>query len=129
MAWLVGELERERVAQAVTAQHRAQTILQALRDPQVLLFSAAYFFGLIASNGLSCWLPTMMKSFSGFSNVTIAFLVSLPYSLGVAAKLLAGWSSDRTGERRWDTAGLLSLGSVGLVACVLVQGHLLLALA
>jgi ACS family tartrate transporter-like MFS transporter len=128
-AWLVGELQRERDAREQAGQRRAQSIAQALRDPQVLLFSAAYFFGLLASNGLSYWLPTMIKALSGFSNVTVAFLVSLPYSLGVVAKLVAGWSSDRTGERRWHTAGLLALGSGGLAACALAQGHLPLALA
>jgi ACS family tartrate transporter-like MFS transporter len=125
-AWLIGELARER---AVREQGRpAQTILQALHNPQVLLFAAAYFFGLIASNGLSYWLPTMIKSLSGFSNFTVALLVSLPYSLGVIAKVLAGWSSDRTGERRWHTAVLLLLGGSGLAALATLQAHLPLAL-
>jgi sugar phosphate permease len=94
----------------------------------VLLFSAAYFFGLIASNGLGYWLPMMIKSLSGFSNFTVALLVSLPYSLGVIAKVLAGWSSDRTRERRWHTAGLLLLGAAGLASLALMQGHLAIAL-
>lgn len=127
-AWLTDELEREREARVLLGQQHAQTISQALRDPQVLLFSVAYFFGLLASNGLGYWLPTMIKSLSGFSNVEVAFLVSLPYSLGVVAKLLAGWSSDRMKERRWHTVSLLALGSVGLAACALTQGHLALAI-
>lgn len=127
-AWLIQELEREHRSRESVGRHRAQTVFQALRDPQVLLFSGAYFFGLIASNGLGYWLPTMIKSLSGLPNVTVAFLVSLPYSLGVVAKLVAGWSSDRTGERRWHTAGLLALGSAGLASCALVQGHLAIAL-
>ncbi len=126
--WLADELRRERESQELGGRHRATTVFQALRDPQVLLFSGAYFFGLIASNGLGYWLPTMIKALSGLPNVTVAFLVSLPYSLGVVAKLVAGWSSDRTGERRWHTAGLLALGSAGLAAGALVQGHLVLAL-
>lgn len=125
-AWLVGKLAREKAAKERSASQH--TIWQALRDPQVLLFSAAYFFGLLASNGLGYWLPTMIKSLSGFSNVTVVLLVSLPYSLGVIAKLLAGWSSDRSGERRWHTAGLLFLGGFGLAALVQWQGHLALGL-
>lgn len=127
-AWLVGELERERAARELAGMERTQSILHALRDPRVLLFSAAYFFGLLASNGLGYWLPTMIKSLSGFSNLSVALLVSLPYSLGVVAKLLAGWSSDRTGERRWHTAALLLLGGVGLAAVASFQAHLALAL-
>ncbi len=127
-AWLSRELERERLARSQTGQHHARTIFQALHNPQVLLFSAAYFFGLVASNGLIYWLPTMIKSLAGFSNVVVALLVSLPYSLGVVGKLIAGWSSDRTGERRWHTVGLLALGAFGLGVGALVQGQLLLAL-
>jgi ACS family tartrate transporter-like MFS transporter len=127
-AWLVAELEKERQAKVQAGTHRAQSILQALRDPQVLLFATAYFFGLMASNGLGYWLPTMMKAVSGYSNWTVSLLVSLPYSLGVVAKLMAGWSSDRLNERRWHTVALLMMGSVGLAGAALLQHHLPLAL-
>ncbi len=127
-AWLVSELQRERLLAEQSGQTRHASIGQALRDPRVLIFSAAYFFGLIASNGLSYWLPTMIKSLSGFSNFTVALLVSLPYSLGVIAKIVAGWSSDRTRERRWHTAGLLILGGIGLAAVAQWQAHMALAL-
>ncbi len=127
-AWLVAELQRERLLAEQSGQTRSASIGQALRDPRVLLFSVAYFFGLIASNGLGYWLPTMIKSLSGLSNFTVALLVSLPYSLGVIAKIVAGWSSDRTRERRWHTVGLLLLGGAGLAAVAQVQAHLALAL-
>lgn len=125
-AWLVGELARERAAR----EHGQPplSIFQALCDPRVLLFAFAYFFGLIASNGLGYWLPTMMKSLSGFSNFTVSLLVSLPYSLGVVAKVFAGWSSDRTGERRWHTVSLLLLAAGGLAGLATLQTHLALAL-
>lgn len=127
-AWLVGELQRERLLAEQSGQTRSSSITQALCDPRVLIFSAAYFFGLLASNGLGYWLPTMIKSLSGFTNFTVALLVSLPYSLGVIAKIVAGWSSDRTREQRWHTAGLLFLGGFGLAALAQWQGHLALAL-
>lgn len=126
-AWLVAELERERLAREAL-QTRKPTVWQALCDPRVLIFSTAYFLGLLASNGLGYWLPTMIKSLSGFSNFMVGLLVSLPYSLGVIAKVLAGWSSDRTGERRWHTAGLLLLGGAGLAAVAMLEAHLAFAL-
>ena len=126
-AWLIAELERERLAREA-AQTQKPSIALALRDPRVWLFAVAYFFGLIASNGLGYWLPTMVKSWSGFSSFTVGLIVSLPYSLGVIAKVLAGWSSDRMGERRWHTAGLLLLGGAGLAALTSVQAHFAIAL-
>jgi ACS family tartrate transporter-like MFS transporter len=127
-AWLVNELDRERTTRELEGRQHASSIVQALKNPQVLLFSAAYFFGLIASNGLGYWLPTMIKSMSGFSNWEVSLLVSLPYSLGVVAKVLAGWSSDRMKERRWHTIALMGIGSVGLLALAGLQGHFVIAI-
>ncbi len=124
--WLVDRLAAERAAK--TREGGAMTLGRAFRDPQVLLFSVAYFFGLVASNGLGFWLPTMIKSFSGLSTWTVSLLVSLPYSLGLLAKIVAGWSSDRTGDRRWHTIGLLGLGAAGLAGGAWSQGRPALAL-
>jgi MFS transporter, ACS family, tartrate transporter len=123
-AWLEARLAREAAARGPS---RA-SLWQAFKEPGVLLFSAAYFFGLVASNGLGFWLPTMVKSLSGLSTLQVTLLVSLPYSLGFVAKLIAGWSSDRTGDRRWHTVALLGIGATGLVGGALAQGSLLLAL-
>ncbi|MES2694683.1 MAG: MFS transporter [Verrucomicrobiota bacterium] len=119
-AWLEGRLEQER-REREARDGGAFTLWRAFRDPRVLLFSAAYFFGLVASNGLGFWLPTMVKSLSGQSTLVVTLLVSLPYSLGLVAKIVAGWSSDRTGDRRWHTVGLLLLGAGGLVGGVALQ--------
>jgi len=127
-SWLIAELARERQERAGLGLAHSPSIGRALADPRVLLFSAAYFFGLVASNGLLYWLPIMMKSLSGYSDFMVGVLVSLPYSLGVIAKVAAGASSDRTGERRWHTAGLLLFSAVGLVAMSQFQAHLVVAL-
>lgn len=125
--WLEEQLARE-PAGRTARDGGAFRMGQAFREPAVLLFAAAYFFGLVASNGLGFWLPTMVQSLSGFSTLAVTLLVSLPYSLGFIAKLAAGWSSDRTGDRRWHTAGLLGLGAVGLGGGALTQGVPILAL-
>jgi hypothetical protein len=36
--------------------------------------------------------------------INLALLAMLPGLLGIAAMLLNGWHSDRTGERTWHTA-------------------------
>lgn len=122
--WLERRLNADRAAR----QTGPGRLTDAFRTPAVLLFAAAYFFGLVASNGLGFWLPTIVKSLSSMSAFTVALIVSLPYSLGFVAKVAAGWSSDRTGERRWHTIVLLGLGSTGLVGGALAQGRPGLAL-
>jgi ACS family tartrate transporter-like MFS transporter len=124
--WLTGRLAAER--QQKLREGGSLTLGRAFRDPRVLLLSAAYFFGLVASNGLGFWLPTIIKSLSGLSPWTVSLLVSLPYSLGFVAKIAAGWSSDRTGDRRWHTIGLLGLGAAGLAGGAVSLGQPVLAL-
>jgi ACS family tartrate transporter-like MFS transporter len=122
--WLARRLEED----CATRTDGPKRLAGAFHSPAVWLFAIAYFFGLVASNGLGFWLPTMIKSISGLAAFTVALLVSLPYSLGFIAKVAAGWSSDRTGERRWHTLGLLVLGATGLAGGALAQGRPGLAL-
>jgi len=100
--WLETRLARER-AEREAGEGGRLTLWRAFREPRVLLFALAYFFGLVASNGFGFWLPTMVKSLFGLSTLAVTLLVSLPYSLGFVAKIASGWSSDRTGDRRWHT--------------------------
>jgi MFS transporter, ACS family, tartrate transporter len=99
--WIVSELENEAVAKK---RMREYTILQAFRDPRVLLLILAYFFALTAALANTYWQPTFIKRLSGLPSTRVALLASLPGLLGIAAMLLNGWHSDRSGERRWHTA-------------------------
>jgi len=45
--------------------------------------------------------------------VTLA--ATVPYCVGLVAMLLIGWSSDRSGERRWHTALSMATAGVGLL--------------
>lgn len=124
--WLTTQLEAGRREREARNAGRTGW-WQAFRSRPVWLFASAYFLGLFASNGLGFWLPTMVKSLSSFSVFVIGLIVSLPYSLGLVAKIVAGWSSDRTGDRRWHTIVLLGLGALGLGGGALTQHLPLLA--
>ena len=54
-----------------------------------------------------------MKRATGYSDSVVTLLSALPYVAGLAAMLLNGWHSDRTGERRWHTAVPLFVGATG----------------
>jgi len=43
--------------------------------------------------------------------------------------LLFGWSSDRTGERRWHAAGAIMLGAAGYLLVIAAGGNPLLVVA
>jgi ACS family tartrate transporter-like MFS transporter len=107
--WITTELKRENeIKKAV----KTYSISQALRHRNVILLAVIYFCTISGSYGLNVWLPMILKSLSGYSNLQVSVLSILPYCAGLAAMLAVGWSSDRTGERRWH--GFLSLVAVSL---------------
>ncbi|HEX3102107.1 MAG TPA: MFS transporter, partial [Pyrinomonadaceae bacterium] len=107
--WIAAELESENAAKKAA---KTYSIGEALRHRSVILLAVIYFCTITGSYGLNVWLPTILKSLSGFSNLEVSLLSALPYVAGLAGMLIVGWSSDRTGERRWH--GFLSLTAVSL---------------
>jgi ACS family tartrate transporter-like MFS transporter len=109
--WITGELERER--NAVTAKEKI-SVWRAFLHRDVLLLTAVYFFGTNISYGFTLWLPKMVQKLSGFSPYVVTLLSAIPFIATWPFMLLVGWNSDRTGERRWHTAGSLVLAAAGL---------------
>ena len=99
--WISAELEAETQAKKKV---RDYTTWQSLHDWRVWLLIFAYLFALAGWTASTYFLPTFMKRLSGLPNSRVALLAMLPGLLGIAAMLLNGWHSDRTGERRWHTA-------------------------
>ncbi|HEV2964201.1 MAG TPA: MFS transporter [Candidatus Angelobacter sp.] len=124
--WITSELEREK--RAKQKAHRS-SVWQTLRERRVILLSVAYFFIVTAVYGFTFWLPTIIKKLSGFSNRSVSLLSALPYCVGLAAILLVGWSSDRTGERRWHTACSMMVAGIGLALGVVSQNFPLMTIS
>src|SRR5262249_4667500 len=100
--WLDRTLEAERAATASDGG----TWKRALRQRNVWLLA----LGILATNvGGYCvvfWLPTLVKgmliTYSGeASNLASLFWTGLLFLIGMAGIALSGWSSDRSGERKW----------------------------
>jgi sugar phosphate permease len=119
-SWITGELEKEKLAKQAA---RPYTILQALRNREVILLTLAYFFIVTGQYGFNVWVPTIIKAMSGASNFMVTLIAALPYGAALLALLLVGWSSDRTQERRWHTAGCMFAAGAGFFLSVLLQGN------
>jgi ACS family tartrate transporter-like MFS transporter len=129
--WIRAELDREKQHKKAI---RSFTVWEALRSRDVLLLALVYFLAVSGSYGVSLWLPTMIQQLSGLPNLTVTLITACPYVLALVAMVLLGWSSDRTGERRWHTALPLFAGGVALALSVASESHVvagivLLALA
>jgi MFS transporter, ACS family, tartrate transporter len=63
-----------------------------------------YFFGLINNYGLSLWLPKIVQRISNLDVTQVSLICAIPYIAAVPLMLVAGWHTDRSGERKWHTA-------------------------
>jgi MFS transporter, ACS family, tartrate transporter len=122
--WLAPE-ERDWIAGALAAENQLKAGAgrlawwQALRQPNVLLLTAAHFFANMAGYGFVLWLPNTLSKVLGFGPVAAALLSGLPFAAAIVAALLTGRSADRRGTPRRHatiallcTAAFLALGTV-----------------
>ena len=114
--WIEGELHREREVKG--AEH-GRNWWQALVHRNVLLLTGAAFCANLGGYGFILWLPNTLNRGMGLSLMLSTALSALPFIAAIAASLMMGWLSDRSGERKWHAcaaflaAGLfLALGSV-----------------
>jgi ACS family tartrate transporter-like MFS transporter len=111
-AWLARRMENEAAAKAHTSP---KNFLNVFHDPATLYLTLAKFLTLIASYGLSLWLPQIIKGFGDLSNFEVGLLTAIPSAVAVAASILVGRHSDRTGERIWHIAMPAFVGAAAFV--------------
>lgn len=124
--WITSQLEREK--QIKLAAHSFR-ILQAFKNREVVLLTLAYFFIVTAVYGFQFWLPTIIQNLSGLSNMLVTLIAAIPYCVGLVGVLIIGWSSDRSGERRWHTALSMLVTAIGLLLSVTFHNNTALALS
>src|SRR2546422_11048403 len=88
---------------------------------QVWTLSLIYFAVIMSFYGVGFWLPQIIQSFSGFSNLMVGLLSAVPYIGCAIGMVLIGKNSDRTGDRRWHVAVSACTGTVGLIAAALLK--------
>jgi len=124
--WITAQLEAEK---KVKQKAHSFGVAQALRNREVILLAAGYFFMVTSLYGFNFWLPTILKKLSGASNTTVTLISALPYCVGLVAILIVGWSSDRTRERKWHTAACMIVAGIGLLLSVAAGSSAMLALS
>ena len=123
-AWIIGELEREKQLKALRPK---LSVWQSLLHREVILLTLVYFTGSTAQYGFSLFLPKMIQKLSGFSSFTVSMIAAIPFVASFPAMLLLGWSSDRTGERRWHTAAAYAATAIGLAGGLMTGNKIVLS--
>jgi MFS transporter, ACS family, tartrate transporter len=111
-AWLIGELAREQGAHPEASRRE---VFAAFTKGKVWLLVLVYLGDTTCTYGVGLWLPSLIRSVSGVSNLIIGLLSAIPYVVTAIAMVLVGTHSDRTRERRWHLAGSAFIGALGLV--------------
>jgi MFS transporter, ACS family, tartrate transporter len=91
---------------------RKSTVGAAFGRPIIWLMVVMYFGVNTCAYGISLWLPSFIRSFSGMSNFNLGLLSAVPYIATAIAMVLIGFHSDRTRERKWHIA-LSAFGGMG----------------
>ncbi len=110
------ELLKSRYENAVMRKSasRSYSVLEALRDPEVMRLSLIYFLWITGFWGFNYWMPTVLSDMTGWSTRGVGWALVLPMTLSLFGMLFIAHSSSRTGEKRWHGAAPLFLGSIGL---------------
>ena len=123
--WITSTLSQEKEAKQKV---RSFSIWEALRNRDVILLTACYFFAATGNYGIGFWLPSFLKRLSGKSDTIVTLLASLPYVAGFLVQQLNGWHSDRTRERRWHAAIPPLLSGIFLLMAIRTGPNVFLSL-
>ncbi len=122
--WLDDELERDRKEGGASEHH---SLGDAFRTPMVWVLAGIFFLDQIGVYTVNLWLPLILNGLlhgSGGAASSgaalspqdasyIARWTVIPYLAATVFMVLIGWTSDRSGERRWHIAGCLAMSAVG----------------
>ncbi len=113
-SFLDGELERDREEGGATRNHN---LLDAFRLPMVWVLALIFALDQLGVYTVTLWMPSVLAGFlhtdARTGAATIGRFAALPYLAAAFCTVLIGWSSDRTGERRFHIAGCLLLAACG----------------
>jgi MFS transporter, ACS family, tartrate transporter len=111
-SWLVTQMAEERRS---AGERRHVALRDSLTSGRVWLLCVVYFLNTTVSYGLFLWLPKILEDASGWHGMRLAGISALPFAIALAAMVLIGRHSDRTGERKWHLAWCALAAAAGLV--------------
>jgi ACS family tartrate transporter-like MFS transporter len=111
--WLAGNLGAPK-SSAPSASSRAPGLW--FSNPLLWGFALIDFGLNTCTYGVTMWLPSVLKSLTGMSNLLLGFLSMVPNLVAVLLMILVGAHSDRTAERRWHIALSAFSGALALLA-------------
>jgi len=94
------------------------SVWDVLSSRTILLLATATLINYLPMYSFAFWIPTMLKSFSGLSDVRVGVLGAIPYLVTFVAMQVNGWHSDRSAERHWHSAIPIFLAAIGALGVI-----------
>jgi ACS family tartrate transporter-like MFS transporter len=98
--WIASQLEK---ATQELRREGHMTVMQGLRQRNILLLALACASANLAMFAYLLWLPTTIRNASGLSVTLSTICSALPFGLAMITIPMAARSSDRTGKRKLHT--------------------------
>ncbi len=109
---------RIRVEQERAVASHGVTLRGALLHPTVWLLAFIMFAGQTGTYGITYWLPQIVRSLSGLTDLEVGMVSALPYAAAASGMVLLARSSDRSGERFLHVAVPYAIAALGFIASV-----------
>jgi MFS transporter, ACS family, tartrate transporter len=119
--WLAGTMAAEQ-AQRQASGHTS--LRGSLVNARVWLLCAVMFMHTIVNYGTFLWLPKLLQDVTGAQGLTLSAITAFPFVVALAAMVMVGRHSDRTGERRLHVAACALVTAAGLVLAVVFQHNM-----
>lgn len=120
--WL-SEPQRQALATALAQEdqsklhHGPASVLDAVRNPRVLLACLIYLTMQVCIYGVVFYLPARIAALTGGQiGTSVGLITAVPWLVAIAGTWLVTRTADRVGHHRWWTAGMLSIASLGILA-------------
>jgi D-galactonate transporter len=128
--WLTSA-EKDLIVQRVEQDHAAKkdlgqkhSLADAFGDGRVWALALVYFCGVVCFYAVNFWLPTIVQELGIDKKdlLKVGLVSMIPWGIAAVAMVVNGHHSDKTGERRWHSAGGLIVAIVGLMM-LSIGGH------
>ncbi len=121
-AWLTGKIRAE---QEHARERHGVGVVRSLAHPLVWALGLVNFVAQAGSYGLTLWMPQILESITGLSNLQVGLLSAIPFAAAAVGMVLIGASSDRTGERFLHMSAPFFLSAIGFWASAVVVSPML----
>ncbi len=127
--WLTAQ-EQDFVAKRVEEDNASKKDLSgkhnlgdAFKDGRVWALAVVYFCGAVCFYAVSLWMPTTIQELGIDKKdfLKVGLISMIPWGASIISMVYWGGHSDRTGERRWHSAGGFLVEMVGLLFLVIAH--------